>query len=63
MVNKARGAAANLKIVMSKSGMDSYSARDVLYKSTVLNVLLYASEVWGLNREDNVERGQTSTVF
>ena len=38
--------------------MDSDSARDNLYKSTVLNVLLYASEVWGLNREDNIERGQ-----
>ena len=58
MVNKARSAAANLKIVMSKSGMDSYSARYVLYKSTVLTVLLYASEIWGLNREDNIERGQ-----
>ena len=30
MVNKARAAAANLKIVMSKSGIDSYSARNVL---------------------------------
>ena len=58
MVNKARAAAANLKIVKSKPGMDSYSVRDVLYKSTVLNVFLYASEVWGLNREDNIERGQ-----
>ena len=37
MVNKARAAAANLENVMSKFGMDSYSHRDVLYKSTALN--------------------------
>ena len=31
MVNKARAAAANFNNVMSESGMNSYSVRDVLY--------------------------------